>query len=86
MGNRLWHGGITTYLPKEVGEASHVYAIDMSEELLAVAKEKVKAEGLKNVTFIHGDIRSQENLPVGGKLSPHNLQKSRRFVCLSLNK
>ena len=59
------NGVMLPYLAKTVGEFGHVYAIDMSDELLALAKKRASSEGLKNVTFIHGDIRSQQNLPVG---------------------
>lgn len=59
------NGVMLPYLAKTVGEFGHVYAIDSSSELLALAKQRVSSESLKNVTFIHGDIRSQQNLPVG---------------------
>lgn len=59
------NGVMLPYLAKTVGEFGHVYAIDMSEEQLALAKERVSSEGLENVTFIHGDIRAQQNLPKG---------------------
>lgn len=69
VGQIVWdigcgNGVMLPYLAKTVGEFGHVYAIDMSEEQLALAKERVSSEGLENVTFIHGDIRTQ-NLPVG---------------------
>lgn len=56
------------FLARAVGEFGLVYAVDMSEELLALAKQRVSAEGLKNVRFIHGDIRNpqtQQELPIG---------------------
>lgn len=59
------NGVMLPFLAKAVGESGHVYAIDMSDEQLALAKQRVSSEGLQNVTFIHGDIRSQQNLPVG---------------------
>jgi len=58
-------GAMTVYLAKEVGETGKVYAIDMSEEQLIVAREKVKSEGLTNVTFFQGDIRTLKGLPLG---------------------
>lgn len=58
-------GAMTVELAKKVGETGRVYAIDRSEEQLAVAKEKIEAEGLKNVTFFQGDIRQQTDLPTG---------------------
>lgn len=59
------NGVMLPYLAKTVGESGHVYAIDMSDEQLMLAKQRVSSEGLKNITFIHGDIRTQQNLPVG---------------------
>lgn len=69
-GQTVWdvgcgNGAMTVKLAKKVGETGRVYAIDRSEEQLAIAKEKVKAEGLKNVTFFQGDIRHQTDLPTG---------------------
>jgi len=58
-------GGPLLYLAKTVGKSGHVYAIDISEEQLVLAKKCISSEGLENVTFIHGDIRSLQNLPVG---------------------
>lgn len=59
------NGVMLPYLAKAVGGSGHVYAIDISEEHLELAKQLVSSEGLKNVTFIHGDIRTQPNLLVG---------------------
>lgn len=59
------NGTMTLELAKKVGEMGRVYAIDRSEEQLAIAKAKVKAEGLENVTFLQGDIRDQTDLPTG---------------------
>lgn len=58
-------GAMTVYLAQSVGEKGRVYAIDISAAQLAVARDKVASAGLTNVTFIHGDIRSQEDLPEG---------------------
>lgn len=70
VGQIVWdigcgNGVMLPFLAKTVGESGHVYAIDMSDEQLTLAKKLVSSEGLENVTFIHGDIRSQQNLPVG---------------------
>lgn len=67
-GQTVWdigcgNGAMTVYLAESVGEKGHVYALDISEAQLAVAKDKVSSAGLTNVTFIHADIRSHENLP-----------------------
>lgn len=59
------NGAMTVELAKKVGETGRVYAIDRSEEQISVAKEKVKAAGLQNVTFFQGDIRDQTDLPTG---------------------
>lgn len=59
------NGVMLPYLAKTVGESGHVYAIDSSSEQLVLAKQRASSEGLKNVTFIHGDIRTHHNLPVG---------------------
>ena len=69
-GQTVWdigcgNGVMLPYLAKTVGELGHVYAIDISEEHLELAKQLVSSEGLQNITFIHGDIRTQQNLPVG---------------------
>jgi len=69
-GQTVWdigcgNGAMTVYLAQKVGNKGHVYAIDISEAQIKIAREKVLAEGLKNVTFIHGDIRTQKDLPVG---------------------
>jgi ubiquinone/menaquinone biosynthesis C-methylase UbiE len=58
-------GTMTVELARRVGDTGHVYAIDFNQEQLTIAQRKVAAAGLKNVTFILGDIRSQKNLPLG---------------------
>jgi len=45
------------YLSKLVGEKGKVYAIDVQEEMVKRAKEKVEREGLKNVEV----LKSEEN-------------------------
>lgn len=46
----------TGYLAKALAQkAAHVFAIDVSPEMLAVAKREVEKEGLKNVEFIEGN-------------------------------
>lgn len=56
-------GAMTCYLAHKVGNTGHVYALDVSEDQLAVAQELIKSEKLSNVTFICGDISSIEDLP-----------------------
>ncbi|MCS5710425.1 methyltransferase domain-containing protein [Candidatus Berkiella aquae] len=57
------NGTMTSYLAKTVGSQGHVYAIDISQEQLNVAKEQIAAEKLTNVTFIHADIMDPQILP-----------------------
>jgi ubiquinone/menaquinone biosynthesis C-methylase UbiE len=57
-------GSMTSYLANVVGETGHVYALDVSKEQLEVAKERIKYEGLKNVTFIHSDINELDNITI----------------------
>ncbi len=69
-GQTVWdigcgNGAMTVYLAQKVGKKGHVYAIDISEAQIKVAKEKIATEGLTNVTFIHGDIRTKKDLPLG---------------------
>jgi ubiquinone/menaquinone biosynthesis C-methylase UbiE len=54
-------GTMTEYLASQVGESGHVYALDISKELLDVAKERIKKANLTNVTFILGDIKTLDN-------------------------
>lgn len=55
------NGMMTAYLAKEVGSSGHVYAIDISESQLALAKDRINEQGFKNVTFIHTDIGTDTN-------------------------
>ena len=59
------NGTVTIELAKRVGTTGRVYAIDMSPEQLALAKEKVNAAGLKNVIFVQGDITFLKDFPMG---------------------
>lgn len=49
-------GAMVETLSKIVGSKGHVYAIDKSQESLDVAKKKADEVGLKNVTFLQGDL------------------------------
>lgn len=55
-------GAMTGYLANEVGETGHVYALDISKEQLETAEKRIKSQGIRNVTFINGDINTLENL------------------------
>ncbi|MDP1974782.1 MAG: class I SAM-dependent methyltransferase [Alphaproteobacteria bacterium] len=54
-------GAMTSYLANEVGETGHVYALDISKEQLESAEKRIRSEGIKNVTFINGDINTLES-------------------------
>jgi ubiquinone/menaquinone biosynthesis C-methylase UbiE len=51
-------GDETLLLARAVGEDGRVVATDLSERMLAVARERVEAAGLGNVEFIAGDAGS----------------------------
>jgi ubiquinone/menaquinone biosynthesis C-methylase UbiE len=49
-------GYFTTRLSARVGRAGMVYAVDIQPEMLRLLGERVKADGLANVTLVRGDI------------------------------
>ena len=49
-------GSMTQYLAEYVGSTGHVFALDVNQEQLDVAKQRIEEAGLNNVTFILGDI------------------------------
>jgi len=49
-------GTMTEYLARSVGSTGHVFALDTSEAQLDIAKKRLNAVGLQNVTYIKGDI------------------------------
>jgi len=51
-------GDQTLLLARAVGEGGRVVATDLSERMLAVARERVAAAGLGNVEFLAGDAGS----------------------------
>ena len=57
------NGLMTAYLARKVGETGHVYALDISEDQLRLAKERVESEGFNNVTFVKEDITCATSLP-----------------------
>jgi 2-polyprenyl-3-methyl-5-hydroxy-6-metoxy-1,4-benzoquinol methylase len=68
QGSVVWdlgcgNGMMTAYLAKEVGPDGHVYAIDISETQLELAKEHVCEQGFKNVTFIKADVSTEIDFP-----------------------
>ncbi len=55
-------GGIDVLLSaKRVGPTGKVYGLDMTDEMLALARENQKRAGLENVEFLKGEI---ENIPL----------------------
>lgn len=68
QGSVVWdlgcgNGMMTAYLAKEVGPDGHVYAIDISETQLDLAKERVSTQGFKNVTYIKADVSTEISFP-----------------------
>jgi ubiquinone/menaquinone biosynthesis C-methylase UbiE len=59
------NGIMTEQLAKLVGPAGHVWAIDFNIDQLKLTQERIERTGLKNVTFVHGDIRTLKDLPFG---------------------
>jgi SAM-dependent methyltransferase len=50
-------GGIDVLLAgRRVGPAGHAYGLDMTDEMLALARENQRRAGLANVTFLKGEI------------------------------
>ena len=55
-------GGIDVLLSaKRVGPAGKAYGLDMTDDMLALARENQKAAGVENVEFLKGEI---ENIPL----------------------
>jgi arsenite methyltransferase len=55
-------GGIDVLLSaKRVGPCGTVYGLDMTDEMLALARENQRKAGVENVAFLKGDI---ENIPL----------------------
>jgi SAM-dependent methyltransferase len=55
-------GGIDVLLSaKRVGPTGKVYGLDMTDEMLALARENQKRAGVENVEFLKGEI---ENIPL----------------------
>jgi SAM-dependent methyltransferase len=55
-------GGIDVFLSaRRVGPAGKVYGLDMTDEMLALARQNQKAAGIENVEFLKGEI---EQIPL----------------------
>lgn len=64
-GQTIWDIGcgtgiMTEYLAKTVGPRGHVYAMDISPKQLEVVKERMQKKGIKNVTYVVGDISTYD--------------------------
>ena len=58
-------GGIDVLLSaKRVGETGKAYGLDMTDDMLALARENQKQAGVSNVEFLKGEI---ENIPLPDK-------------------
>ena len=87
-------GGIDVFLSaRRVGPTGKVYGLDMTDEMLALARENQQKAGVTNVEFLKGDI---EQIPLPDNsvdliisncvinLSPDRTKSSRkRFACSS---
>ena len=56
-------GAMTIELAKLVGDSGIVYAFDISEKQLEIARAKTESAGFKNVIFICSDIYSNDDIP-----------------------
>ena len=57
------NGAMTEFMARTVGNTGHVYAYDISDDQIIIAKRRIENAGLTNVTFIQSDINSLTNLP-----------------------
>ncbi len=65
-------GGIDVLLSaKRVGPAGKAYGLDMTDEMLALARENQRKAGVENVEFLKGEI---EHIPL-----PDQLRRCRHF-------
>ena len=73
-------GIITEYLAKMVGDNGYVYAMDISQEQIKIAQERIKSSNQKNVEFITDNIEN---------IDPSKYKKAdiifSRFLLMHLN-
>ena len=75
-------GGIDCFLAaQQVGETGHVTGLDMTPDMIALARKNKAALGLDNVEFVQGEM---ENMPVPD--ASVDVIISNCVVCLSPNK
>lgn len=58
-------GYMLPFLSRKVGETGHVYAEDIEDDFLAMARQTADKQGLTNVTFVKGTT-TDPKLPDGG--------------------
>ena len=58
-------GYMLPFLSKRAGETGHVFAEDIEDDFLAMARQTAENQGLKNVTFVKGTT-TDPKLPDGG--------------------
>jgi demethylmenaquinone methyltransferase/2-methoxy-6-polyprenyl-1,4-benzoquinol methylase len=64
-------GILVPYLMERIGPSGSIVAVDIAEEMLAVAKSKNQQQ---NVTFIHGDVLD----------TPHAKERYDHVICFSV--
>ena len=56
-------GYFTTRLSRAVGDTGRVYAVDVGADVIRRLRDRVSAEGLKNVELVHGTANDPQLLP-----------------------
>lgn len=57
-------GAMTEYIARKVGDTGKVFAVDVSKDQLENTRKRLSDAGLKNVTYILGDIQIAKDWPV----------------------
>ena len=65
----LGNGGHAIELARRAGK---VVGIDLDEEIIELAKERIKSEGLGNITTVHDNYRNIQKIILEQKVSPVN--------------
>jgi len=65
----LGNGGHAIELAKRAGR---VIGIDLDEEIILLAKERIKSEGLSNIIAVHDNYRNIQKIILEQKVSPAN--------------
>jgi ubiquinone/menaquinone biosynthesis C-methylase UbiE len=56
-------GNMTCWIAQQVGSEGYMYAADISDEQIAIAKQQAKERRLQNITFIHHSVFDLTDLP-----------------------